>query len=324
MSRTALNMSEPGDEPQAEPASEPAAEPASEPTATPHIALVEPPAVEAIEPPVKVARQPPKQIIFRHRLIVRITHWINLVCITLLILTGAQIFNAHPMLYWGAYGADADKPFVSLYADDWRKAHPRGITIIGPLKFDTTGVFGVSDGQIRGYPKWLTWPSTRNLAEGRRWHFFMAWIFVLNGAIYLISSAINGHFRRDLAPTGEQLRPRNIRREIVDHIQLKHPVGEEAKRYNVLQKLAYLGVILLMVLMVMTGLTMSPGFDAVAPGLLVLFGGRQSARTIHWICANLIVLFVLVHVIEVFIAGVFNEIGSMITGRYTIKTGADH
>jgi thiosulfate reductase cytochrome b subunit len=105
---------------------------------------------------------------------------------------------------------------------------------------------------------------------------------------------------------------------------LKHSRGEAAKSYNVLQKLTYLIVIfLLLPAMVLTGLTMSPGFDSFAPVLLTLFGGRQSARTLHFIFANLIVLFVIVHVVEVFIAGVFNELGSMITGRYTIKTG-DH
>jgi len=267
---------------------------------------------------------PATETVYRHTRVVRVTHWINLICIAFLLFSGLQIFNAHPMLYWGQYGADADPPFVSLgavYAPDHSL---RGVTKIGPIKFASTGLFGVSHNEIRGYPSWLTLPASRNLAAGRRWHFFMAWIFALNGLVYLISSAVNGHFRRDLVPTRAQIKPAHIWQNIIEHAQFKHPVGEEARTYNVLQKLAYLGVILLMVLMVLTGLTMSPGIDAFAPGLLWVFGGRQSARTIHWICANLIVLFVLVHVIEVFIAGVVNEIGSMITGRYTYPTGADH
>ena len=266
----------------------------------------------------------PTQTIYRHAIVVRVTHWINAICLTFLLLSGLQIFNAHPMLYWGQYGADADPPFVSLGAVYTHDHSLKGVTKIGPIKFTSTGVFGVSHNEIRGYPRWLTLPASRDLATGRRWHFFMAWAFVLNGLIYLVSSAINGHFRRDLVPTNAQLRPRHIWQNIVDHARLKHPVGEDAKTYNVLQKFAYLGVILLMVLMVFTGLTMSPGIDAYAPGLVWVFGGRQSARTIHWICANLIVLFVIVHVIEVFVAGVANEIGSMITGRYTYRTGADH
>jgi thiosulfate reductase cytochrome b subunit len=264
------------------------------------------------------------EIIYRHTVVVRVTHWINVICITLLLLSGLQIFNAHPMLYWGQKGADYDRAFVSIGADDWRKENPKGITRIGSLTIDTTGMLGVSGGQIRAYPGWLTLPSSRNLAVGRRWHFMMAWAFVINGLVYLVSNAINGHFKRDLVPTREQIQPSHIWTNIVDHLKLKHPAGEEAKRYNVLQKLAYLGVILLITLVVLTGLTMSPGLDAIFPFLLSLFGGRQSARTIHWICANLIVLFVLVHVIEVFIAGVVNEIGSMITGRYRIRTGEGH
>jgi len=324
VSDIALNMSdawpEGGDEPAVTPPAAPDNAPAPEPAAE---APFEPPS-ETILAETEHAPTPPTEVIYRHTRVVRLTHWINLICVTMLLLSGLQIFNAHPMLYWGKYGADADTPFISLGAIYDAHHTLKGVTKIGPVKLHTTGLFGVSGGEIRGYPKWLTLPASRDLADGRRWHFFMAWIFAANGLIYLISNAINGHFKRDLAPTGEQLKPRNIWRDIVDHARFKHPVGEEAKRYNVLQKLAYLGVILLLVLMVLTGLTMSPGFDAFAPGLLWLFGGRQSARTIHWICANLIVLFVLVHVIEVFIAGVFNEIGSMITGRYRIKTGAGH
>jgi thiosulfate reductase cytochrome b subunit len=239
-------------------------------------------------------------------------------------MSGLQIFNAHPALYWGEAGADADRPVVSLGADDWRKVHPRGITQIGPLTFDTTGVLGVSGGQIRGYPSWATLPSFRDLALGRRWHFLMAWVLAINGLTYLVAGAINGHLRRDLAPTRAQLSPHHIARSILDHIRLKHPVGEDAKIYNVLQKFAYIGVLALIILMVLTGLSMSPGVDAFAPVLPALFGGRQSARTVHWICANLIVLFVVVHVVEVFIAGPLNEIGSMITGRYAVRTEAEH
>ncbi len=264
------------------------------------------------------------EVIYRHTLVVRVTHWINVVCITLLLLSGLQIFNAHPMLYWGQKGDEYDKPFVSIGADDWRKEHPKGVTQIGPIVLPTTGVLGVSGDQVRAYPRWLTLPANQDLADGRRWHFFMAWIFVINGLVYLVSNAVNGHFKRDLAPTREQIRPSHIWMDIVDHLKLRHPVGEAAKHYNVLQKFAYLGVILLIVLMVLTGLTMSPGVDAAVPWLLNLFGGRQSARTLHWICANLIVLFVLVHVIEVFLAGVVNEVGSMITGRYRIRTGDGH
>ena len=283
------------------------------------------PAVAAAPtPPPPPAAKPPREVIYRHSLIVRLTHWINVLAISLLVMSGAQIFNAHPHLYWGQAGANSDKAFIEMTARNGPGGRLVGITTVGPLKFNTTGVLGVSNGPngaqtVRGFPSWLTVPSYQDLATGRHWHFFFAWVFVINGFIYLLAGLISGHFRRDIAPTGGQIRPSHILRNIWDHIRLKHPTGEEAKRYNVLQKLTYIVVIfVLLPLMVGTGLTMSPGFDSIGPWLLTLFGGRQSARTIHFISANLIVLFILVHVVEVFLAGVWNEIRSMITGRYVV------
>ena len=279
-------------------------------------------------PPIAAAAKPAREVIYRHSVIVRLTHWINVLCISLLLMSGLQILNAHPRLYWGQYGANADPAFIEITNRDWRTAHPIGVLRIAGHEFHTTGFLGVSGGgahpfAFRGFPSWATLPSYQDLATGRRWHFFLAWAFVLNGLVYLAFGVLNGHLRRGLTPTKDQIRPSHILQSIWDHMRLKHPVGEEAKRYNILQKLAYLAVIfVLLPLMVMTGLTMSPGVDAFAPWLLDLFGGRQSARTIHFITANLIVLFVIVHVVEVFLAGVFNELRSMITGRYAIKTDA--
>jgi thiosulfate reductase cytochrome b subunit len=132
----------------------------------------------------------------------------------------------------------------------------------------------------------------------------------------LIWSFATRHIQRDIWPSGGDLR--TIPRSVLDHILLRHPTGEAAKRYNVLQRLAYVGVILLIALMVLTGLTMSPGFDAFFPWLLDVFGGRQTARSIHFISASLIVLFILVHLIEVVLASPINEIRSMLTGRYVV------
>lgn len=305
--------------------SEPEAEPAAEaPAMTPE---TEP----ALEPaPPTPARTTAREVIYRHTRIVRVTHWINLACVTLLLMSGLQIFNAHPALYWGQFGADFDPPALELKAVGVHTAHPLGQLRIGGLTLNTTGLLGASRGadgawEARGFPRWATLPSWRDLATGRRWHFFLAWVFVINGAIYLAAGVANGHFRRDLAPRWAQLKPSHIARDIWDHIRLRHPAGEAAKSYNVLQKFAYLAVVFVFLpMMVATGLTMSPGFDAFAPWLLDLFGGRQSARTLHFISANLIVLFVLVHVAEVFIAGVFNEVGSMITGRYAVRPEASH
>jgi thiosulfate reductase cytochrome b subunit len=202
---------------------------------------------------------------------------------------------------------------------------PRGITTIGPVKLDTTGFLGVSTdhGQVlqKAWPSWLTIPSNQDLADARHWHFFFAWILAINGLVYLLWSLVIRHLQRDLWPTLGDLK--SIPRSIVDHVRLKHPTGEAAKRYNVLQRLAYLGLITLVVLMVLTGLTMSPGFDAFAPWLLDLFGGRQSARSIHFFCASGIVAFIVVHLAEVVLAGPINEVKSMITGRYAVPPEHD-
>ncbi|MEJ0024214.1 MAG: cytochrome b/b6 domain-containing protein [Alphaproteobacteria bacterium] len=202
--------------------------------------------------------------------------------------------------------------------------HARGITRIGPLKLDTTGVLGLSKnrGQLenRGFPSWMTIPSWRDLGSGRHWHFFFAWIFVISGFVYLVHGFMSEHFAKDLAPTKEELKPRHIWHEVIDHARLRFPKGEAAKHYNALQKLAYGGVVfVLLPMMVLTGLTMSPGFDAVAPILLDIFGGRQSARTLHFISAFLIVGFVFVHLAMVVLSGLINNVRSMITGRYEIE-----
>ncbi len=274
-----------------------------------------------MSPTVKRNRRgKPREVIYRHTFIVRLSHWITALSIFLLIGSGLNIFNAHPMLYWGQKGDSADHPFLSIDSAPGGPGGMHGITQIGPLKIVTTHVLGWSQshGQWMGraWPAWITVPSSQDLADARHWHFLFAWILVANGLVYLAWSLGIRHLQRDLWPTWKDLK--SLPRSILDHVRLRHPTGEAAKRYNVLQKLAYLGLILLVVGMVTTGLTMSPGFDAFAPWLLDLLGGRQSARTLHFIFASLITLFIVVHVAEVFLAGPINEIRSMITGRYAV------
>jgi thiosulfate reductase cytochrome b subunit len=266
-----------------------------------------------------------RTLFYRHGLLVRLSHWVNVLCMTVLLCSGLQIFNAHPALYWGQYGADDDPSFISMEAEQEGDA-PKGVTRIGGLSFDTTGVLGASnvDGEaaVRGFPNWLTLPSYQDLASGRRWHFFFAWLFVINGFIYLAYGFVSRHFRRDLLPAAEELKPSHLGHEIVSHARLRFPKGAEARHYNTLQKLAYVAVIfVLLPLMIGTGLTMSPGFNAVAPWLLDLFGGRQSARTLHFLTAFSLVAFVAVHVAMVLVSGVFNNLRSMVTGYYDIGQG---
>jgi thiosulfate reductase cytochrome b subunit len=221
---------------------------------------------------------------YRHRTVVRVTHWINAVCLAVLLMSGLQIFNAHPALYLGEDSHFAD-PLLQI--ED-------------------------------GFPGWITVPGYRDLATGRLWHFFFAWLFVLNGLAYLAAGVYHRHFYRDLVPSRSQLR--HIGPAIRDHVRLRFPEGDEARHYNVLQKLSYLSVVfVLLPVMLLAGLAMSPALDAAFPWLTSMFGGRQSARTVHFVVANLILLFVVVHVFMVLVSGVWNNLRSMITGWYAIK-----
>ena len=267
---------------------------------------------------------PARELFYRHRLPTRITHWINALCVAVLLMSGLQIFNAHPRLYWGQYGAhdDAAALEIGVYADEGGRL--RGTVRLGEIEFGTTGVLGVSGGAfgrpvVQAFPSWATIPSNRDLATGRRWHFAFAWLLVANGLLFLAFSLANGHLRRDLVPTRGELRPRHILHDIAQHARLRFPRGETAKRYNILQKLSYLGILFAVLpAIVLTGLTMSPGFNTIAPWMLDLFGGRQSARTLHFIAAAPLLLFILVHLAMVLLAGPWNEVRSMITGRYAV------
>ena len=259
--------------------------------------------------------------VFRHPILIRLCHWINVVALTILLMSGLQIFNAHPALYWGKIST-FDKPWASIGADE--DADPaKGVTMVAGHSFNTTGVLGVStsasgDTDQRGFPHWITLPGEQDLATGRRWHFLFAWIFVINGLLYLGYGLVSGQFRARYIPTGQQVR--HIWESVKEHILLRFPEGEEAKRYNVIQKFTYLIVVLgLLPLQVLAGLAMSPGMDSTAPWLLTLFGGRQSARTIHFIIADLLVLFVLVHVVLVIVSGLWNNMRGMITGWFVIE-----
>ena len=258
----------------------------------------------------------------RHALYVRICHWINVLAGVLLLASGLQIFNAHPSLYWGRSSYSGDPPLLTMRASRAIDGTRMGVTTVFGREFDTTGLFGLSreNGALtaRGFPSWMTVPGPRWLSMGRRWHFFFAWVFVINGLAYLALALRSRHLTQDLLPDRRDWR--SIGRSIKDHLRLKHPHGEAAKRYNVLQKLAYLAVIfVLLPLVVLMGLAMSPGLNALWPGWVDVFGGRQSARTLHFIAAWLLVLFVLVHVFQVIVSGFWNNLRSMITGRYEIE-----
>ena len=258
--------------------------------------------------------------IYRHTLATRLLHWINALCVLVVLMSGLQIFNAHPNLYWGKSGADPERAAFEITSKNSPQGDPVGLLRVGKHQINSTGVLGVSnDGSERAFPGWATIPGERFLAAGRRWHFFFAWLLVINSTVYFAVSLARGHLKRDLLPTRIQLSPSHLIRDLWNHLQLKFPSGEAAKRYNALQKITYLGVLFILAPTILaTGLTMSPGMDAGFPWLLDLFGGRQSARTVHFICAALVVAFIAVHLIMVLLAGPINELRSMITGRYVL------
>ncbi len=265
---------------------------------------------------------------YRHRLPVRIMHWINVLSFVMMLMSGLAIFNAHPKLYWGQ-GSHFDTPLLSIGAVRGPDGQLQGRTRIGSLEFNTDGVLGASRVQddatlsSRAFPSWATIPSRQSLALARNWHLLMAWIFLLNGLGYVAYAVGSGHLRRDLLPTRAELR--KIGSSMLDHLHLRHPSGEAAKRYNVLQNLAYLVVIFgLLPLVVVAGLALSPRMDTLFGGAWVeLLGGRQGARTLHFIAAFSLLAFVLVHLFEVLVTGFWNNLRSMITGNYRVPPKRD-
>jgi thiosulfate reductase cytochrome b subunit len=265
---------------------------------------------------------------YRHSLPVRVMHWSNVVFLAILLMSGLNIFNAHPALYLGKSSYRGVPPVLEIRGRENDQGEITGVTRILGHDFDTTGFLGASrdqDGELteRGFPSWLTIPSLQWLAMARRWHFFFAWLLVVNGIAAVTYSIVSGHMRHDLLPTRQDLR--STGRSIVDHLRFRFHKGEAARHYNVLQKLAYLGVIFfLLPLMILMGLGMSPALDALYPGWVDLFFGRQSVRTVHFVVALALVLFVAVHVFQVIVSGFWNNLRSMITGYYMIKPEANH
>ncbi len=213
----------------------------------------------------------------RHSVIVRVTHWVHAAAFFALVFSGVVILLAYPRLHWGETGTLGMPAFINL-----------------PLPL-------VLEGGFRGPMRGL--------------HFLAAWVTLFNGCVYAISGLLSGHFSRDLVPQAAHLRASHLGQVAADHLALRRPTEEESRAYNVLQRLAYLAVIFLLYpFMFITGFAMSPGITSVFPFLVKMFGGFQSARTFHFFAANLLVLFLFVHVGMVILAGFIRRCRSMITG----------
>lgn len=229
--------------------------------------------------------------VHRHALTTRLWHWVSAVSVIVLLGSGLMILNAHGQLYWGEYGANYDRPWFKLI---WL--------------FDDARV-----------PGWLTIPSSYNLALARRWHLSFALVLAFGLLAYMVVSLLNRHFVRDLRIRARELRATHLIADAKAHARLEFHDPANPRAYNIFQKLSYAAVIFVALpLLIFTGLAMSPGMNAAWPWLLDMFGGRQSARSVHFIVAMLLAGFIVVHLALVILAGPVNEVRSMITGKWRV------
>ena len=278
----------------------------------------------AVDEEHHTAREPtlspgPGDVVKRHRLSTRLWHWLNVVTLAVMLMSGLMIFNAHPRLYWGHYGANADPAWFEIGSTE-----TTSFVQAGPLRVETTGVLGRwtdQDAKVqrRAFPYWITIPSRYSLADARLWHLAFAWVLGVSLLAYMAISLGNRHFKRDLTISRDEIRPAHVWADIKDHARLRFPTGAAALRYNILQKLAYASVLFVMLpLIIFTGLAMSPAMDSGWPWLLDIFGGRQSARSLHFIAMVALVAFFFIHIAMVVLAGPINELRSMISGYYRL------
>ncbi len=215
----------------------------------------------------------------RHAVSTRLWHWLNFASLVVLFMSGLNISNAHPWLYWGEAG------FVP--AEAWLA--------------------------VTRFPGWATIPGYYSLAVARDWHILFAWVFALTLLFGWIAMLANGHFRRDVATRRREWRPAAIGRDIAAHLRLRFDHGDD--KYNFLQKVAY-GLVLgvLLPLMILTGMGISPGWEPMLSPVMELVGGRQSVRSLHFVTAWLLFGFFVLHVVLVLLSGPIGQLKTMIAG----------
>jgi Ni/Fe-hydrogenase b-type cytochrome subunit len=215
----------------------------------------------------------------RHALSTRIWHWVNVLSLAILFMSGLNISNAHRHLYWGEWGFEP--------RDAWL--------------------------HVVRFPPWATIPNYYSLAAARDWHVLFAWVFSLSLLLFLVAALLNGHVRRDIV--AGDWRPRAIWGDVREHLRFNFDHGDG--KYNLLQKAAYGAVIfILLPLMILTGMAISPGMDASWSWLSQVLGGRQSARSIHFIVAWTLLAFFLLHIALVMLNKPIKNLREMITGGH--------
>jgi thiosulfate reductase cytochrome b subunit len=240
----------------------------------------------------------------RHARWVRICHWIVTLSVLTLAFSGFEILMVHPRLYWGVAGNDLTPALLELPIS--RNYKHGGYDAPTPITADASGPVSAN----------RTYEIFNENGWGRSLHFLAAWLLVLPGIAYLLIGIFGGHFRSHVWPRARDLAPRLLWRDAVAHLRLRIPAASGGPRYGLLQKLAYSFVVFVLApLMVATGLTMSPAVTASLPGLLTLFGGIQSARTIHFFASAALLLFLIAHVVMVVRSGFRRQMRSMTIGR---------
>jgi thiosulfate reductase cytochrome b subunit len=243
--------------------------------------------------PSSASAAPVTTVAPRHSALVRVTHWITTLCFFALLVSGFEIVISHPRFYWGETGNVLTQPLFKIPIPSSRSLVPTGYGYVMPDQ--------------NGWSRYL--------------HFQSAWVVVLTGLLYVIAIFFNGHLRKDLLPAGGDPSWRAFSQEITRHLRFKPPSAAEAWSYNLLQRLSYLFVIfVLFPLVIWTGLAMSPAFVSAVPAVVNLLGGQQSARTLHFFVSLALLLFVLVHIVMIFVAGFRSRMRAMITGRAGTNT----
>jgi Ni/Fe-hydrogenase b-type cytochrome subunit len=256
-----------------------------------------------------------KPLVYRHNRITRLTHWVNAIALIILFMSGLQIFNAFPHLHWGNK-AEPEEALFSISSTN-QNGDVRGYTELFGYRIPTTGVLGVqftkSGPSARAFPSWITIPGYFWLAGGRRWHFFFGWLFAINGLLYFVYNLLNGHMRKFLFTLRDAAK---VPAMILHYLHLR-PESPQDGEYNPLQKMAYTSVFLILTpLVLLSGMAMSPQLDVAFNWLPMLFGGRQSARTIHFILAFGFASFTFGHIFMVLTTGLLNNTRSIVTGWY--------
>jgi thiosulfate reductase cytochrome b subunit len=238
--------------------------------------------------PASVSAVPATAVTSRHSALVRVTHWITTLCFLALLVSGVEILISHPRFYWGEAGNALTPPLFKLPIPASRSSVPTGYGYVLPDQ--------------NGWSRYL--------------HFQAAWLAVLTGLLYTIYSLFTGHLRKNLLPGHADLSWRALSTAVANRLRFKRPSEAEAWSYNLLQRLTYLFVIfVLFPLVIWTGLAMSPAIASVFPAAVAVLGGQQSARTIHFFISVFLLLFLLVHIVMICLAGFRNRMRAMITGR---------